>query len=708
MHGWVKRKLAGGALAAALCAAGPVQAAAPADVGAYLHFPFVDELVASPDGTRIAFVRNVDGVRAVHVASAPDFVPVKVTEFAGDDGQELTGLTFSPDGRQLAFVRGGDHDGNWPVADGLQPDPGSSPVEPKEMIWLVDVAAGGKARALTEGDAPAISADGRIAFVLHGAVHTVGADGKGAARLFFDRGKDHDLAWSPDGKRLAFVSERGDHSFVGVYSARDQPLLWLAPTIGHDGAPVWSADARKIAYTHVFDYGGPLLALERRPQPWTIKLADATTGAATTVWSSGKTLRDGYPDVLGGANLHWAGAQRLSFLSMADNWPHLYALDLATGGTRLLTPGAFMVEHVAASRDGQTLVYSANTGNTPHDDDRRHVFRVAVSGGAPVALTAGESLEWAPVALAEGVAYVAATAQAPGAVAVATRAGARVLGGQDAPAEFPQAALVTPRAVTFAAPDGLTIHGQLFAGPGAGPKPGVIFVHGGPPRQMLLGWSYMRYYSNAYAVNQYLAAHGFAVLSVNYRLGIGYGHDFQHPGHGGPAGSAEYQDVVAGAQFLQTVPGVDPARIGIWGGSYGGLLTALALARNSDLFKAGVDYHGVHDWSLILGADEFPAPYLRYEQGDREAAMKTAFEASPMASIARWTSPVLFIHGDDDHNVRFNQTVDLERRLAALGKAPIEDLVLPDETHDLLRAHDWLVADRAAVEFLTRTLHAKP
>src|SRR6202012_4265143 len=105
-------------------------------------------------------------------------------------------------------------------------------------------------------------------------------------------------------------------------------------------------------------------------------------------------------------------------------------------------------------------------------------------------------------------------------------------------------------------------------------QPGLIFVHGGPPRQMMLGWSYMDYYSHAYAMNQWYAAHGYTVLSVNYRLGIGYGYDFQHPKKGGATGSSEYQDVLAGGRVLQQTPGVDGGRIGIWGGSYGGLLTA--------------------------------------------------------------------------------------------------------------------------------------
>ena len=239
---------------------------------------------------------------------------------------------------------------------------------------------------------------------------------------------------------------------------------------------------------------------------------------------------------------------------------------------------------------------------------------------------------------------------------------------------------------------------------GAASKPGVIFVHGGPPRQMLLGWHYMGYYSNAYAVNQYLAAHGFTVLSVNYRLGIGYGRAFRQPDHAGPAGSSEYQDVLAGARFLQTVPGVDPARIGIWGGSYGGLLTALGLARNSEVFKAGVDYHGVHDWSRDL--EEEHGPPKRYEQGDWAQAMKVAFQSSPDASISTWRSPVLLIQGDDDRNVRFDQAVDLARRLDSQG-VRYEALVIPNEIHGFLRYASWLQADRAAVDFLTRELGAK-
>ena len=368
------------------------------------------------------------------------------------------------------------------------------------------------------------------------------------------------------------------------------------------------------------------------PQPFSIWVADAAGGPARAVWRSPKTLAGSFPDLEGGANLVWAAGDTLVFLCERDNWPHLYAVPAAGGEARLLTPGAFMVEHLALSRDRRFMIYDANTGAAADDDDRRHLFKVPVDGGVPWRSPAAKSLEWSPVAAGEeSVAFVAAGPRTPAAVAVVglDGAGRRTLTAPGLESAFPADALIAPKSVSWTAPDGVVVHGQLFQrAEGPARKPGVIFVHGGPERQMLLGWHYMDYYSNAYAMNQYLADHGFVVLSINYRLGIGYGRAFQHPPHAGPGGAAEYQDVLSGARWLQRAPGVDPARIGIWGGSYGGYLTGLALARNSDLFKAGVDLHGVHDWSVDTGR-LLPPLGRRYETGDRAEAMRTAFASSP-------------------------------------------------------------------------------
>jgi dipeptidyl aminopeptidase/acylaminoacyl peptidase len=668
-----------------------------------MAYPFTSGLVSSPDGKRIAWVREVAGVRNIWVASGSGAQPVQVTGFAADDGQELTQVVFATDGQSLFFVRGGDHDGSWAAAGNLAPNPDASPDEPQVMLWRADTSGATPAKPLAECDAPAISAKGVIACEKSGQVWTASTDGKDFARAFFDRGRITDMAWSPDGSRLAYVSRREGHALIGIYGGPALPITYVQAASGVDGNPTWSPDGKRIAFTRRWtglDGYGRFLAFE--PQPWAIMVADAATGAARQAWASGTALRDSFPDVTGGANLHWAAGERLVFLWATSNWQQLYTVPASGGAATRLTGDGFMVEHVALSPDRATLYYSANTGATPDDDTRRHVFSVKVSGGQAVPVTSGTGLEWTPAATNDGVALIAASARDAGAVQWCAPRCA-TLAGQAAPADFAGAAMVMPEKVTWKAPDGTTIHGQLFRPAGAtGKRPAVVFVHGGPPRQMLLGFSSMRYYANAYALNQYLASRGFVVLSVNYRLGIGYGWDFQHPATGGPRGASEYQDVISSARYLQSRADVDPARIGIWGGSYGGLLTAQALGRDSDVFKAGVDIHGVHDWSRTM-IETLGTGIKSYGDTNRDKALQTAWTSSPLADIAGWRSPVLLIHGDDDRNVRINQTIALAAELRTRGVA-FEELIIPNEIHDFLRHAGWRQVNAATADFLERQL----
>ena len=696
-------------VAGTACASVPVQARQPGPftIVQVLGYPFPSELVALRSGSAFAWVSNVRGVRNIWAAQGPDYEAHRVTDYAGDVGQEITYLQFSRDGKSLVYVLGGDHDANWEVSVG--PDPTASPQQPQMQVWLVSLS-GGPPRALGQGDAPAVSPDSRNVAFIHlpeRSVWLAPLDGsRKPQRLFFDIGKDSSLQWSPDGKSLAFVSDRDDHSFIGVYRDTDAPIEYLLPSTSKDVEPCWSPDGERIAFVRTPGDGGPPQSiLQWHPREWSIWVADVPHNHGAAVWQSPATLRGSYPE--DGARLLWAAGNRLVFVSERDNWPHLYAVSASGGGASLLTPGPFMVDNIAMTEDRRYVIYSANTGTTSGDNDRRHLYRVSVDGGAPVAITRGTHSAWDPVATVDGrtIAFIDAGPRRPPGVVWGSLADTswHNMGGDALPADFPTNELAVPKPVTFQAADGVTVQGQLFAAPGGmARKPGIIFVHGGPPRQMLLTWNPMGYYSNSYAVNQYLAAHGFVVLSVNYRLGIGYGHDFHFPEHWGPTGAAEYRDVLAGAKWLQQDPDVDRGRIGIWGGSYGGYLTALALARNSDIFKAGVDMHGVHDWSMFSNDWSERSPE-RYQMPDMAALRKIFWLSSPDAAIGTWKSPVLLIQGDDDRNVHFHQMVDLVRRLQQ-QHVPYQELVIPDEIHGFLRYHSWVEADTATAAFFDSVL----
>ena len=667
-------------------------------------YPFPNELTTSATGARIAWAFNERGARNVWVAEAPDFRPRRLTNYELDDGQELTSLSISADGKFVVYVRGGDHGSNFDSSVGVNPM--LSAVQMKVQLWSVPFA-GGEAKLLSDGDEPVISPKSdRVVFARERGVWSVPIDGSSPAkRFFYARGESSGPEWSPDGTRLAFVSSRGDHSFIGIYTNDSTPIIYLAPSTSRDSNPQWSPDGKRIVFVRRPGAGGaPEPILEQRPQAWALWTADAATGEGRPLWKSPFTLRGSPPSTQGGTNLHWAAAGRIVFLSYLDGWPHLYSISENGGEPLLLTPGNYMAEYISISPDRKYLVFAGNAGSDADDLDRRHLVKVPVDKAEPVVITPGKGLEWTPFVTGDGkyIACISATAQRPPLPTVMPADGGKpdVLAQDRIPTDFPSAQLVVPKKVVYKAPDGIEIHAQWFESSG-GPakKPAVVYVHGGPPRQMLLGWHYSDYYTNAYAQNQYLASRGYIVLSVNYRLGIGYGHDFHRPPNAGVQGASEYQDVKAGAEYLQRLPQVDAKRIGIYGGSYGGFLTALALARDSQLFAAGVDIHGVHNWTAERAQALLEN---RYEKPpDVQRALDVAWQSSPVSAIDKWKSPVLLIHGDDDRNVRFSQTTDLVRRLEKTGVS-FEELVIPDDTHHFMRYANIVKVDSAVADFFDR------
>jgi dipeptidyl aminopeptidase/acylaminoacyl peptidase len=708
-----------------VCASAQPAAAPAFTLDQVLSFPFPDNLVASPSGARIAWTFNERGARNIYVADGPAFQPRRVTPYTVDDGQELTNLSFAHDGRTIVYVRGGDHGANWAADGNVQPNPTSVPVAARMQVFSIATTGDASPRLLGEGDEPAVAPAGdRVAFVRDRRIWIAPLDGSQPAEPAFSaRGTSEAPVWSPDGRSLAFVSDRDDHGFIGIFTDAVTPIRYLAVSTSRDSSPMWSIEGREIAFVRQPGRGGvPRSPLVQQPQPWSILVADARpsdkgrdTGFES--WKSGRALVDSVPRTQGGANLHWADDDRLVFLSYHDGWPHLYAIHHPGEGGQpaLLTPGPFMVEHVSLTPDGKFLVYSANAGADARDIDRRHLFKVPVDGSTPpVPLTRGTGLEWSPVVTGDGqtVAFLGSTAQRPPVPAVMPIGGGepRLVAANRIPGTFPQAQLVTPEPIVFTADDGLDIHGQLFKTAGGEPRrPALVYVHGGPPRQMLLGFHYMDYYANDYAANQYLASRGFIVLSVNYRLGIGYGFAFHNPEHAGQRGASEYLDVAAAGRYLQSRPDVDAKRIGIWGGSYGGYLAALALGRNSDIFAAGVDIHGVHDRIPAVNPEALARAIAGdgISEAEYREALAVAYQSSPIAAVPTWRSPVLLIHGDDDRNVPFRQTVDLKRRLLD-HDVNVEELVIPDDIHDFLLFRSWKAVTTATGEFFERQFKRAP
>jgi dipeptidyl aminopeptidase/acylaminoacyl peptidase len=642
-------------------------------------------------------VQNANGSRNVWVASAPEFTPRQLTAYEGDDGQDITTLTWTRDGRALLYVRGGGAN-----RQGEIPNPAITPDAAEQAIWAVDVALP-KPRKLATGSSPSVSPSGQVVYLSRGQVWTTNVGGtEKPAQLLTIRGQARDLRWSPDGARLAFVSGRGDHSFIGVYDVAGKSLRYLDASIDLDANPTWSPDGTRIVHTRIPATGEIFMFAPRREAlPWSIRVVDVATGKGTEMWKAEKGPGSVFQGINAAAQLQWAAGDRIVFPWERDGWIHLYSVPIGGRTVTLLTPGDFEVEHVAMSPDRRSVFYSSNQAVDPKDSaeiDRRHIWRVAIDGGAPAALTRTAGAEWMPAPIDDTtVAFMHSDARLPAHAALSRNGKMNTLG--NVPTDFPVPQLVTPQRVTFPAADGMIIPGQLFVPRDLKPgekRPAVLFFHGGSRRQMLLTWHYLSYYHNTYAMNQYLASRGYIVLSVNYRSGTGYGLNFREALNYGATGASEFNDVLGAGLYMKNRPDVDPNRIGIYGGSYGGYLTAHALARASDLFAAGVDIHGVHDWNV--GIRTFMPTYNPGAEIERRN-----FLSSPLAYVAGWKSPVLLVHGDDDRNVSFAETVTLAEALRKQG-VTFESLVLPDEIHGFLRYDSWLQVFRASADFFDRYL----
>ncbi|HKS06955.1 MAG TPA: prolyl oligopeptidase family serine peptidase [Gemmatimonadaceae bacterium] len=734
------------------------------------------EVTTAKKADRVAWMAYDKGLRNVYTAAAPLFAPVRVTRFLKDDGIDVSDVTLSDDGSVVVFIRG-----SAPNRYGWVANPPHDPDGARRTIWAAHTATPGVAWEIAEGAAPELSPDGRfVLYVRDGQIYRARTSqaprvtpiDRGEKPFITAWGTNSNPRWSPDGSKIAFVTNRVNHSYIALYDVATRTVTYVAPSVDFDANPTWSADGKRLLFTR-----RPGLAFGQQAHEGSGGLgnpagpayqggtgrggdgrgggrggdgggrggdgrggfgggagvggaAGGTNNLALCGRGGGRgasipglcsaTFAGGYTLSMMIANIadvreakevwhnqpndslinniaitHWSGDHIVyPYTPQADDFERYYTLNISDPSARpvQLTTTNGLIEDansIGFSPDGKTLYYCTNA----NDIESRHIWAVPVSGGAPRQISSG-GIETHPRPLASGksLAVLYFDAKTPASIGIVPADGgkARVVFPKLG-ADFPTAAHVVPEVVHTKAADGTDISNTLFLPRDMQPgekRPAVIFVHGGPIRQMLPGYHYMQFYHWAYAYNQWLQSQGYVVLSINYRGGIGYGRSFRNAPGTNLRGNSEYQDVLAGAKYLQGRADVDPSRIGIWGLSYGGLLTSQALARNSDIFVAGVDMAGVHLYNSTLDT----------------AAV--SYRSSAISAIDGWKSPVFLVHGDDDRNVDFAQTVGLVQLLRARNIYH-EMIIVPDDLHESMIHSIWIDTWERAGAFLRRFVWEK-
>lgn len=662
--------------------------------------PFANPPVAAKAADRFAWVVEERGMRNIYTSVGPNYRTEKVTDYGVDDGQVISNLSLSDDGAQILYVRGG-----APNRFGEIPNPDSNPDGVSRDIWLLNTY-GGEPRKVATGSSPSFTPDGHsILFKKGRDLYTIATtEGAEAKRLFTMRGSASQWVWSPDGRQLAFVSNRGTHSFVGVYTPADNSLKWMAPNVERDTLPAWSPDGSKLAFIRLPGYAFNQHVYLMANEKFNLMVADVASGKAES-WFSADNAH-GYFASGNGLPLTWSADGELVFQSEHKGFLRFYKMRYPGERPTELMTGRCEIETASITADKRDILVSNNCG----DIQRRDVWRITIRNGQRSNLTdTPMAVESNPVSSASGqtIAYRQSTASIPQAIYLMDKDGKnkRTARENALPASFPQDKMVTPSVVTLTAIDGVKTYGTIFMPkniPAGEKAPALIFTHGGPIRQMMPAFHNRGYYSNAYAMNQYLASQGYVVMSLNYRAGIGYGRDFRTFPTQGPRGSAELQDLIAAGKYLAEMPEVDASNIGLWGGSYGGVMTGLGLSRAPDMFKTGVAFHGVFDWSarsFHLNGKEGTGAWNIFGP----EAQKLAFDSSTVGDLSKWKAPILLIHGDDDRNVVFQQSIDFTRRLEAKN-IKVENLVFPDEVHGFLLHRSWVSAYEATKGWFDRYL----
>ncbi len=442
----------------------------------YLSPPYPANLTSSKSGSTIAWVFNDKGSRNVYTAGADGNNVTRITNYSGDDGMEIADVQITSGGEQIVYVRG-----NAPNSRGETANPAFLQTPTERVIYLTD-KNGKNQRRISSGASPRISPGGKLLAYITGSqvwLASLADTSMKPYKLFQSRGNQSNIVWSPDGKAIAFVSSRGDHSFIGLYHLDNKSVSFVETSIDLDVSPVWSPNGNQIAYLRVRNIHNLLpFTPARESNPWSIRVFDIQSGKANEVWSASRGIGSIlFTDLPVGESLLWWGAgQQLIFPYEKDGWVHLYALDTGSKVPRLLTPGNGEVENVTLSNDRRTIYYTTNIG----DIDRRHIWQLDLASGKPKQLITGNNIEWSPVETSAGIAFLRSSATRPAWPAVLHNGATKDVAADFFSTDFPSD-LVQPKAITITASDGIKSAAQLFLPPDYNPAkkyPALVYMHG--------------------------------------------------------------------------------------------------------------------------------------------------------------------------------------------------------------------------------------
>jgi dipeptidyl aminopeptidase/acylaminoacyl peptidase len=365
---------------------------------------------------------------------------------------------------------------------------------------------------------------------------------------------------------------------------------------------------------------------------------------------------------------------------------HLYTLDVADASAKAkqLTSGTWEITNASLARDEKKF-YITSTEEHPGE---RHLYTVALDGGARTKLTSmigSNQAEVSPDESTLGLVYSYST-KPPEVFVAANRPGAAPAQVTTTPtAEWRGFNWIDPKVITFKARDGVDVYARLFTPEMIGARrdpshPGVVFVHGAGYAQN--AHKYWASYFREYMFHNLLASRGYVVLDVDYRASSGYGRDwrtaiYRH------MGGKDLEDIVDGAKYIVAKEQVNPKRVGLYGGSYGGFITLMAMFTTPDVFAAGAALRPVTDWAHYNHG--YTSNILNVPQKDAEAYRKS----SPIYFADGLKGALLICHGMVDTNVLFQDSVRLAQRLIELRKENWELAPYPVENHGFERASSW-------------------